>query len=246
MAHKTWEVRVGTSGWYYDHWSKRFYPEELSKKEWFEYYASHFDTVEVNNTYYHLPKEKSVKRWHDLAPENFLYTVKANRFITHVKKLKDAAEPLENFLDAIEPLAEFLGPILYQLPPSLHKDLPRLEDFIEILPPKIMAVFEFRHNTWFTDDVFDLLDRSGVGFCIHDLGNCDVPRVITANLIYLRFHDPPGEYHHSYPSSILEELADWAKENRAKAPRVFAYFNNDYNAYAVENAIKLRELLVSE
>ncbi len=246
MTHRAWQVRVGTSGWYYDHWSKRFYPEEVSKKGWFEYYAARFDTVELNNTYYHLPKEKSVERWHDLAPENFLYTVKANRFITHVKKLKDAFESLRNFLDAIEPLKELLGPILYQLPPSLHKDLPRLQDFIAILPPKILPVFEFRHNTWFDDDVFDLLDTSGAAFCIHDLGNCDVPRVITANVIYLRFHDPPGQYRHNYPASILEEWASWVKENRGGAPRLFAYFNNDYNAYAVENAAKLRELLVSE
>jgi len=246
MTRRTWEIRVGTSGWYYDHWKERFYPTDLSKNDWFVYYARNFDTVEINNTYYHLPKEKSVRRWHDLAPENFLYTVKANRFITHVKKLTNADEPLRNFLDAVEPLAEYLGPILYQLPPSLHKDLPRLEKFIQILPPRILAIFEFRHNTWFTDDVFDLLDRSGAGFCIHDLGGCDVPRVITANLIYLRFHDPPAKYRHKYPYSILQEWAQWAKEKRNKAPRLFAYFNNDYNAYAVENAAKLRELLLTE
>ena len=158
------DIRIGTSGWYYDHWKELFYPAGLAKRKWFEYYAQFFNTVEVNNTFYHLPKESTIKRWHEIAPRGFLYAVKANRYITHIKKLKDVAEPLERFFERVDLLKGKLGPILYQLPPSLHKDLDLLASFVKLLPKRKIAVFEFRHQSWYENDTFELLEKLGVGF----------------------------------------------------------------------------------
>jgi uncharacterized protein YecE (DUF72 family) len=140
-------IRIGTSGWYYEHWKEIFYPPDLPKSKWFEYYSGQFDTVEINNTFYHQPKEVIIQRWHKIAPTGFLFAVKANRFITHIKKLKDTSEPLRRFFDGIDLLKHNLGPVLYQLPPSLHIDLDRLGDFIRLLPKEKTAVFEFRHKS---------------------------------------------------------------------------------------------------
>jgi uncharacterized protein YecE (DUF72 family) len=214
----------------------------LPKSKWFEYYAQYFDTVEINNTFYHLPKEQTLQRWQELAPDGFLYAVKANRYITRVKKLKNAAEPLERFFERIYLLRNKLGPVLYQLPPSLHKDLDLLESFIEILPDKPPAVFEFRHRTWYSDDTFELLGKSGVGFCIHDMPGKESPRVITSDIIYVRFHGTTGRYAGSYPKSALQNWATWFKEQAKDARSIFAYFNNDTHAHAIKNAKQLREL----
>lgn len=235
------DIRIGTSGWYYNHWLERFYPAGLPKQKWFEYYAEHFDTVELNNTFYHLPKRQSVKRWHRLAPERFLYSVKANRYITHIKRLKDSAEALERFFEIAEILAEKFGPVLYQLPPSLHKDLDLLEEFIKLLPKERPGVFEFRHKSWFSEDTFGLLRQSGVGFCIHDMPGIPTPRVITADIIYIRFHGPTGRYEGNYSNSALQSWADWIKEHIKRARSIYAYFNNDIDANAVRNAKTLKE-----
>ena len=157
MSKADCDIRIGTSGWYYDHWKERFYPAGLPKSKWFEHYAEHFDTVEINNTFYHLPKAQSVQRWHQLAPKGFLYAVKANRYITHIKRLKDTSEELKRFFERVALLKGHLGPILYQLPPSLHQDLDLLKSFIKLLPKGKPSVFEFRHESWYCDDMFDLL-----------------------------------------------------------------------------------------
>jgi len=240
------DIRIGTSGWHYEHWRELFYPAELAKSRWFEHYARHFDTVEINNTFYQMPKEVSVKRWHAQGPADFVYTVKANRYITHIKRLKDAAEPIETFFERMNFLKEKLGPILYQLPPSLHQDLELLRDFVELLPKKSITVFEFRHKSWFCDDVFRLLDESGCSFCVHDMAGIETPRVVTGDIIYIRFHGPTGKYVGSYSRSALRDWAGWIKDNIEKVRGVYVYFNNDTNAYAVSNAKTLKEqLLVS-
>jgi uncharacterized protein YecE (DUF72 family) len=244
MAKSRCDIRIGTSGWYYNHWSGRFYPAELPKSKWFEYYAGSFNTVEINNTFYHLPQAKSVQRWHKLAPKGFVYTVKANRYITHIKKLKDVSEPLERFFKIARLLKENLGPVLYQLPPSLHKDLDLLKGFIKLLPKRRIRVFEFRHKSWYDDETFRLLDKSGAAFCIHDLGGLETPRLITSSLIYIRFHGPTGRYAGNYTKKTLQTWADWIKENISNVRAVYAYFNNDYNAYAVQNAKQLEEQLL--
>jgi len=227
MSRADCDVRIGTSGWYYDHWKELFYPEDLAKNKWFEHYAQHFDTVEINNTFYHLPKESYVKRWHKLAPKGFLYAVKANRYITHIKRLKDAEKPLERFFERVSMLKGKLGPILYQLPPSLHKDLDLLGAFIKLLPKKRPAVFEFRHESWYCEDTFELLGQYGVGFCIHDMPGKQSPRVVTADIIYVRFHGTTGRYSGSYSKSVLQNWANWLKEQNKQARGIYVYFNND-------------------
>jgi uncharacterized protein YecE (DUF72 family) len=238
------DVRVGTSGWHYDHWRKRFYPVDLPKSKWFEHYARHFDTVEINNTFYQLPKEISVRRWREQAPKDFIYTVKANRYITHIKKLKDATEEVGRFFERSRLLKEKLGPVLYQLPPSMHKDLERLEAFIKLLPKKHPAVFEFRHESWYTQDTCALLNKYNAAFCNHDLPGRASPRAVTGDIIYVRFHGTTGRYSGNYSKSALQEWADWIEDNLKGIRAVYAYFNNDYNAYAVNNAKQFKEQLL--
>jgi uncharacterized protein YecE (DUF72 family) len=241
MSHTHCDIRIGTSGWHYDHWEGSYYPEKLPKSKWFEYYAKDFDTVEINNTFYQLPKQETFKNWHKQAPENFLYAVKANRFITHIKRLKDAEETLPRFFERAELLKENLGPVLYQLPPSMHKDLDRLVDFLHVLPRNRTAVFEFRHESWFSQDTYDLLDKFGAGFCIHDLSGVPTPRVITGDIIYVRYHGTIGRYDGNYPKSALKNWAEWIKNHIKNVRGVYAYFNNDANAYAIHNANTLKE-----
>jgi len=239
----TGDIRIGTSGWHYDHWQGLFYPDKLPKSEWFEYYAEDFNTVEINNTFYQEPKRETFRNWQNQAPEGFLYTVKAHRFITHVKRLKDPKVPVERFFERVRLLKENLGPILYQLPPNFHKDLDRLRAFIKVLPKDRIAVFEFRHKSWFADDTYELLRKVNAAFCVHDLSGKSTPRVITSDIIYVRFHGPTGEYAGNYSRATLQNWADWIKENIKGKKAVFVYFNNDYNAYAVYNAKVLKELL---
>jgi uncharacterized protein YecE (DUF72 family) len=241
MSQAKCDIRIGTSGWHYDHWAGPFYPADLPKDKWLEYYAQHFDTVELNNTFYHLPKEQSLKRWHKLAPKDFIYSVKANRYITHIKRLKDPQEVLDRFFGRVRLLKKKLGPVLYQLPPGLHKDLGRLESFIKLLPKQRPSVFEFRHESWYCEDTFELLRRFGVGFCIHDLSGLESPRVVTSDIIYIRFHGTTGRYSGCYSKSMLANWAKWLKDQAKNVRGIYVYFNNDQAAYAVRNAKELKE-----
>ena len=243
MSKANYDIRIGTSGWYYNHWKGLFYPAGLPKSKWFDYYAEHFDTVEINNTFYQLPKQETFKNWHKQAPKNFLYTVKANRYITHIKRLKDPSQSLERFFEGADILKENLGPILYQLPPSFHKDLDRLRAFMQVLPKDRIAVFEFRHKSWFSDDTYKLLNEFNAAFCIHDLAGIPTPRITTANLIYVRFHGPTGKYQGNYSKPALQSWAKWLKQHIKEVRSVYVYFNNDINANAVRNAKTLKEQL---
>jgi len=245
MSKSRCQFRIGTSGWYYQHWLKRFYPADLPKTRWFEHYAQHFDTVEINNTFYHLPKLQTIQNWHRRAPDNFLYAVKANRYITHIKKLKDTADELQRFFDAIDLLKENLGPILYQLPPSLHKDLELLQSFLRMLPKHLPAVFEFRHKSWYDTDTAQLLEKHNAAFCIHDMPGKKSPRTVTSDIIYVRFHGSTGRYSGSYSDAELAEWADWLKAHSPHTRTIYAYFNNDVGGHAIHNATQLKNLLLS-
>ncbi len=238
------EIRIGTSGWYYEHWKELFYPADIPKSKWFEHYARQFDTVEINNTFYHQPKEQSIQRWHKIAPEGFLYAVKANRYITHIQKLKDTSESLKRFFGGIYLLRQKLGPVLYQLPPSLHINLDRLGDFIRLLPKRTIAVFEFRHKSWYCDDTYKILEKYGAGLCIHDMPGNESPQVVTSDKVYIRFHGTAGRYSGNYPESALRNWAGWIKDKSKKASGVYIYFNNDANGYAVKNAKQLKEMII--
>lgn len=243
MSKASCEIRVGTSGWHYDHWRGRFYPDRLPKSRWFEHYAQHFDTVEVNNTFYRLPRESTVQKWCQQAPGGFVYVVKANRFITHVKKLRDVAEQVQRFFEVIDLFEETLGPVLYQLPPSLHRNLDLLGEFIGLLHKGREAVFEFRHASWYAQETFDLLDKSGMGFCIHDMQGKETPRVVTGAIIYLRFHGASGRYAGNYTDAMLADWADWLRKQRKDIRAIYAYFNNDVEGHAINNARTLRTFL---
>ena len=242
MSREDCDIRIGTSGWYYDHWKESFYPDSLPKSKWLEYYAGQFDTVEINNTFYRLPKEQTLKRWHEIAPEGFLYVVKASRYITHIRRLKDAAEPLRLFFEKVRLLRNKLGPVLCQLPPSLQKDLDLLGGFVKLLPKKPAAVFEFRHESWYADDTFALLTEANAAFCIHDMPGKESPRVVTTDVIYIRLHGTTGRYAGSYTKSALQKWATWLKEKAKNAQCIYAYFNNDVHGHAIKNAKQLIEL----
>jgi uncharacterized protein YecE (DUF72 family) len=237
------DIRVGTSGWYYDHWKKLFYPADLAKSKWFEYYAKYFDTVEINNTFYHLPKEQTIQRWHKIAPKGFLYAVKANRYITHIKRLKSSSEELQRFFERVDLLKRRLGPVLYQLPPSLHKDLDLLEVFIKLLPKKKTAVFEFRHKSWYSDDTYELLNKFKAGFCIHDMPDKESPRIVTSDVIYVRLHGTTGRYSGRYTKSQLQNWAKWIQTQAKNVRSIYVYFNNDAHGHAIKNAKQLKEQL---
>jgi uncharacterized protein YecE (DUF72 family) len=242
-AASTAKYYVGTSGWHYDHWRERFYPKELPKRRWLEFYTQRFSTVELNNSFYHLPSEKAFAGWRDSCPDNFVYAVKVSRLITHFKKLRNVAEPFQNFLDRARILGNALGPLLYQLPPNLRRDDSRLEDFLSTLPSDLSHVFEFRHGSWLTQGVFDLLRRYNVGFCVFDMPDFATPVEVTADFAYVRFHGASSLYGGSYSD---EDLGDWANRLAglgADTRAVYVFFNNDAEAFAVANALTLRKKL---
>ncbi len=237
-------VRIGTSGWIYQHWRGVVYPRDAPVKRWFAIYSESFDTVEINNTFYRLPPPAVFQAWAAQAPPGFLYTVKASRYLTHMKKLKDAAEPLDNILGRARLLGDHLGPVLYQLPPHWHRDVGRLRQFLELLPMDLDHVVEFRDPSWYTDGVCHLLDDHGVGFCIHDLRGVSSPRWVTGPLAYVRFHGPTATaYAGCYPRAHLEHWAEQILDFQSAGKDVYAYFNNDQAGYAVANARDLRALL---
>ena len=236
-------IHIGCSGWVYKHWRGSFYPEGLPQKRWFERYAEDFDTVEINASFYRVPLASTFEGWRAKAPSGFRYAVKVNRFITHMKKLVDCGEALGQFIGLARPLADRLGPLLYQLPPSLHKDVQRLEAFLEMLPPDLEQVFEFRHRSWYEEDVLELLDRYGVGFVSHDLVGLKTPRWASGRTAYVRFHGTSGKYRGRYSDKQIEEWAEWVVAQRQQGRSAWAYFNNDIGGAAIEDARNLRSLI---
>ncbi|HAE85951.1 MAG TPA: DUF72 domain-containing protein [Anaerolineaceae bacterium] len=236
------QIRIGTSGWVYQHWQGLFYPADLPQKQWFAYYARYFDTVEVNSTFYHLQNASVFEHWGQQAPAGFLYAVKASRYITHIKYLKECKDPLETFLNRASLLRHALGPVLFQLPPSFSLDLSRLESFLALLPEGFSYAMEFRNPTWLREEVYTLLERFGVALCIHELPPLHVPLRITANFVYLRFHgdvDHAGDYPPETLTLWAERIQTWQRQGLA----VYAYFNNDAGGMAVRNALTLKQLL---
>lgn len=236
-------VRIGCSGWIYKHWRGLFYPEELPVKRWFEYYAGEFDTVEINNSFYRLPKAETFDAWQEQAPPGFCYAVKANRFLTQAKKLKDCEEPLGRMMAPFRHLGSALGPILYQLPPRFRLNVERLESFLQLLPGDTTNVFEFREPSWYADEVFDLLDRYGAAFCAHDMPGSQSPRIAVGPVAYVRFHGGLGKYWGRYSDEVLLGWTDWMMEQTRVGRPVWAYFNNDPEAHAIHDAQTLRAMV---
>ena len=237
---------IGTSGWHYDHWRDRFYPEKLPKAKWLEFYATHFATVELNNSFYRLPSEAAFANWCDSSPANFAFALKVSRFITHIKRLKNTQEAVETFMSRAKILGGKLGPLLYQLPPNMHRNDEVLESFLPGLPPGIKHVFEFRHESWFDEKVFETLHKYNIGFCAFDMPSVSCPLIATADFAYMRFHGSTWLYGSCYSN---EELAEWAKrlaDLASDLKAVYIYFNNDAEAFAVRNAMTLRGYLQTQ
>lgn len=234
---------IGTSGWSYKHWQGLFYPQDLRSREWFSYYKEHFNTVEINNTFYHLPSEKTFRNWREQAPEGFIYAVKASRYITHMKRLRDPQLTLEKFISRVRLLGGSLGPILYQLPPRWQPDLERLRGFIEALPRDLIHIFEFRDPRWLSQSVFDLLEERNLGFCIISLPHFECPRRVTSDVVYIRLHGSRSLYASRYSQRELEGWARYVVPLLEEGRDVYVYFNNDAFAYAVENAKELRHII---
>lgn len=235
-------IRIGCSGWNYRHWRGLFYPQGLPVRRWFEHYGSLFDTVEINNSFYRLPPESTFAAWAEQAPPGFLYAVKANRFLTHQKKLKDPEEPIDRMLSHVRHLGDTLGPILYQLPPRWQLDLARLRDFLALLPGDLSHVFEFRDPSWLTDAVYALLDEHGAGFCTHDMPGLNPPRIATGRIAYVRFHGAGGKYWGRYGEAALVDWCEWLQAETANGRHAYAYFNNDWNGDAIEDALALQRI----
>jgi len=236
-------LRIGTSGWSYKHWQGLFYPTDLSQEKWLDYYSQHFDTVELNSPFYHLPPKKTFENWYRKTPKDFLFSVKASRFISHILKLNEAREPLQNLLENASGLQEKLGPILFQLPPNFSFDPERLEKFAKVLPTDQRFTFEFRHESWFGDEVYQLLRKNNLALTISDTPKYPLVLETTADFVYVRLHGHEVLYASKYSPKELEEWAERIKDWLADGLDVFVYFDNDANAYAIQNALELKRLL---
>jgi uncharacterized protein YecE (DUF72 family) len=235
------KLYIGTSGFSYSHWEEGvFYPKGLAKNKQLEYYSQHFQTVELNNPFYHLPPAKTFQNWHQRTPKNFIFTVKVSRYITHIKRLKNCREPWQRFIANTKELKEKLGPILFQLPPNWRMNIERLERFLKILPKKYQYSFEFRHSSWFNQEIYDILKKHRIALCLADSNQWPYQEEITADFIYLRLH---GSHRLCSAKYTDKELKNWAgkiKKWRKLGKDIFVYFNNDFAGYAVKNTLILK------
>ena len=241
------DVRIGCSGWQYTSWRERFYPKGLAQRRWLEFYAREFDTVEVNATFYRLARPDAVAAWLEQTPDDFVFTVKGSQYLTHMKRLLDRERGLERFYASIAPLTASpkLGPVLWQLPPNFRRDDDRLDAWLEALkrfPPARHAV-EFRHESWFEPEVYGILHAHGAALAIgDDPRRPPVPQVVTAEWSFVRFHHGHRGRRGNYSRT---ELSEWAARLRDLSTHgdVWAYFNNDWEAFAIANARHLKRLL---
>lgn len=240
---------LGTSGYSYPHWSGGvFYPSGIPQKKWLEYYSEHFNSVELNVTFYRLPLKKTFENWYTRTPEDFTFVVKGSKYITHTKLLIDCKEPLERFFEHSERLGKKLGAVLWQLRPKQSMNCDRLQEFCYLLTQfpvtnTVRHVFEFRHMTWFCEKTYELLKKYGFGLCIAHSDRWPVREEVTADFVYLRFHGGTSLYSSCYTD---EELRDWAhktKEWLSEGKDVYAYFNNDALGYAIKNSYTFREMV---
>lgn len=238
-------LHIGTSGWVYAHWKEVFYPPDLRQDRWFEYYAARFGTVEINNSFYRLPSEAALEAWRERAPANFIFAMKASRYITHIKRLKDV-EAVGLFVERVSILGPKLGPILFQLPPRWHVNTERLNAFLEGLPKGYRYAIELRDETWFDEEVYKRLREHNVAFCIYEFDWRLSPLEVTADFMYVRLHGPGGKYQGLYGAEGLEPWAQRVREWQREKRDVYFYFDNDQAGYAAADAATLRGLLKDE
>lgn len=230
-------IYLGTSGWNYKHWRQTFYPQGLPQSRWLEFYAERFQTVELNNSFYRLPKPEQFASWRERSPDDFVFTVKMSRFLTHIKRLREPQEPVERFLGAVGPLKEKLGPVLMQFPPTMPVELTALEETLALFPDEVKVVCEFRHDTWFTEECRSLLEKFGVAWCLADrLSKPITPVRKTTDWAFLRFHEGRGSPHPCYGRSALQSWVDRLAEGWGTGAEIWVYFNNDPRACALRDA----------
>jgi len=242
------QIRIGCSGWLYKHWRGNFYPTNLAQSRWFDHYAQAFDTVEINNSFYRLPTSETFAKWRDQAPSDFQYAVKASRFLTHLRKLKEPTDPLVRFFKNAKELGSTLGAVLYQLPPNFKINVDRLTEFLEAIPVAARAagfrcpchVIEFRDASWYDDRVFALLERHRVVLCLHDMQGSATERIVAGPAVYVRFHFGTSKYGGRYEERRLDDWAAWLVARARDRLNVFAYFNNDTGGHAPRDAVRLR------
>lgn len=239
-------IRIGTSGWHYKHWVGNFYPARTPGTKMLAHYIQQFDTVELNNSFYHLPKRPALEAWRNSTPKGFCFAVKGSRFLTHMKKLKDPELGLSRFLSCAEILEQKLGPILFQLPPHWEVDADRLRDFMGYLPTYHRYAFEFRNETWNTQEIYELLATHNMAYCVFDLAGYQSPIEVTADFCYIRLHGPGGKYQGSYSQDALRRWAERIEGWRAEEKTVYVYFDNDQAGYAAENALTLKQLVTAQ
>ena len=241
------DIRIGTSGYHYKHWVGPFYPPKTPPSRMLKYYIRHFDTLELNNSFYRLPEIGAFAAWRDATPRNFVFSVKASRFLTHNKKLKDPEDALDNFLPRAEHLGRKLGPVLFQLPPRWKVNVARLEALLEILPREHRYAFEFRETSWMTNDVLHVLRRYNAAFCIYELAGYHSPCEITADFAYIRLHGPgQNKYQGSYNAARLRQWARRIEQWSATLKAIYVYFDNDQHGYAARNALALKEMVLGQ
>ncbi len=238
------EIRIGTSGWQYGHWKGPVYPPRFPSARMLPAYAQWFDTVEINSSFYGLPTETTVAGWRDATPPDFRFAWKGSRYITHLKKLKDPAEPLERMYGRAVALGGKLGPILFQLPPRFPRDLERLSGLIALLRPDYRHAFEFRDPSWHDDAVLALLRQHNLAWCSYELAGFRSPIEVSADFTYVRLHGPTNEaYRGSYSDQQLAAWAERVQAWRESLRAVYIYFDNDEAGYAVHDASRLRSLV---
>lgn len=240
---ETCRVYVGTSGWHYKHWLGDFYPERYPTAKMLSYYARGFETVEINNSFYRLPEESTFRQWKEQVPPGFIFAVKASRFITHIKRLRQPKDSIDLLLKRAAPLGEAMGPILFQLPPNWKVDLERLREFLDVLPKPLHVTLEFRDPSWNNDQVYELLRLHNVAHCLHDWREMPWPRELTADFTYIRFHGSGERYGGNYPEKVLRHWAEKINGWGDRLKQVYVYFNNDTGGHAIPNACALRQML---
>jgi uncharacterized protein YecE (DUF72 family) len=236
-------IHIGASGWNYAHWQGVFYPADMRQADWLAYYARHLHTVEINNSFYNLPELSTIKNWYGKVPKRFTFAVKASRYISHMKKLKDVRRPMYSMMRRIGALQDKLGPVLVQLPPGWKCNEERLEKFLKHLYQDQRFAIEFRNDSWWNDTVYGLLEKHHAAFCIFELARVRTPNKVTSEFVYIRLHGPGGAYQGCYSADDLSgwagAIASWARDGKD----VYCYFDNDDSGYAVQNALELQEML---
>ncbi len=241
-------VFIGTSGFFYNHWQEIFYPDNIAKADWLSYYSRYFDTVEIDSSFYRTPLSSTYENWFKKTPEDFTFSLKGSRFITHIKRLVDIGEPLKIFFSSTNMLSSKFKVVLWQFGSGFKLNLERLEKFLVILDKEYGNVrhsFEFRHDSWFSQDIYDLLKKYKASLVVADSPSFPTVKEIISDFIYIRFHGSGSLYGSNYKD---EELKKWAKEIKGIARKgidAYCYFNNDIEGFAIKNALTLKKLCQS-